>query len=225
VLTVSAIVVDAVIDPDVPVIVAMDVPAAAVLLALKVSTLEPVVGLVPGVAVTPAGKPATASITLPVNPPASVTVMVSIAVAPSVTERVGADELRVKLGVLAAVTVSAMVVDAVIDPDVPVIVTVAGPTVAVPLAVNVTTQLPVVGLAKFAVTPLRKPDIVHVTAPVKPPVSVTVIVSAALAPCVTDNEAAEADRENPGVTVPPPPSGDWILCNKDSFTALTGVAS
>ena len=45
-LTVSAIVVVAVSAPEVPVMVTVDVPAMAVLLAVNVSTLVPVVGLV-----------------------------------------------------------------------------------------------------------------------------------------------------------------------------------
>jgi hypothetical protein len=44
-------------------------------------------------------------------------------------------------------TVRLMVVNAVVLPEVPVIVTVAVPVVAVAVAVNVSTLLPVVGLA------------------------------------------------------------------------------
>jgi hypothetical protein len=57
--------------PDVPVMVTVDVPAVAVALALRVSTLLPVVGLVPSEAVTPLVSPDTARFTLPVNPPSS----------------------------------------------------------------------------------------------------------------------------------------------------------
>jgi len=78
-VTVSAIVVVAVIDPEVPVTVTVDVPAAAVLLAVKVTTLVPVAGFVPNAAVTPLGRPEAASVTLPVNPFTSVTVIVSVA--------------------------------------------------------------------------------------------------------------------------------------------------
>ena len=46
-VTVSAMVVLAVVLPEVPVIVTVDVPAVAVLLAVKVNTLVLVVGLVP----------------------------------------------------------------------------------------------------------------------------------------------------------------------------------
>jgi len=42
--------------PEVPVIVTVAVPVVAVALAVNVSTLVPVVGLVPNVAVTPLGK-------------------------------------------------------------------------------------------------------------------------------------------------------------------------
>lgn len=55
--------------PEVPVMVTFAVPPAAVLLAVRVSTLVPFVGFVPHDAVTPLGRPeVTARLTLPVNP-------------------------------------------------------------------------------------------------------------------------------------------------------------
>jgi hypothetical protein len=55
--------------PEVPVMVRFAVPPAAVLLAVNVSTLVPLVGFVPHDAVTPLGRPdVTAKFTLPVNP-------------------------------------------------------------------------------------------------------------------------------------------------------------
>jgi hypothetical protein len=54
--------------------------ALAVELAVSVSTLVVVVGLVPKDAVTPAGRPETARVTLPVYPPVSRTLMVAVAV-------------------------------------------------------------------------------------------------------------------------------------------------
>lgn len=76
-----------------------------------------------------------------------------------------------------------MVVLAVVELEVPVIVTVAAPVVAELLAVSVSTLLPVVGfVAKAAVTPLGRPDAASVTLPVNPPTSVTVIVSVPLLP-------------------------------------------
>src|ERR1700726_2477816 len=83
----------------VPVTVIVKVPAAAVLLAIRVRMLAPVVGLVANAAVTPGGSPDTASVTLPLNPPASVTVMVSVALPLGVKARVEADGARVKPGV------------------------------------------------------------------------------------------------------------------------------
>jgi len=79
---VSAMVVVAVVLPEVPVMVTVEVPAVAVALAVNVSTLELVdeVGL--NEAVTPLGSPVAANVTLPVNPFTSVTVMVSVAVLP-----------------------------------------------------------------------------------------------------------------------------------------------
>ena len=89
--------------PDVPVMVIVEVPAVAVALAVRVSKLEPVVGLVPNAAVTPLGNPDAASVTLPMNPSTSVTLMESVAVLPWVTDRVDAEGASVKLGELEAV--------------------------------------------------------------------------------------------------------------------------
>lgn len=75
-------VVDAVRVPELPVIVTVAAPVVAVLLAVSVSTLEPVAGLVAKLAVTPLGKPDAERVTLPVNPPTSVTVMVSVPLLP-----------------------------------------------------------------------------------------------------------------------------------------------
>lgn len=72
--------------PEVPVIVTVEVPVAAVLLAVSVNTLVEVVGLVPKVAVTPAGRPEADRLTLPVNPPDGLTVTVLLPLPPWVTE-------------------------------------------------------------------------------------------------------------------------------------------
>ena len=97
-LTAREIVVLAVVLPDVPVMVTVDVPAVAVLLAVSVSTLELVdeVGL--NDAVTPLGSPVAANDTLPLNPFSGVTEMVSVALLPCVKERVDAEGESVKLG-------------------------------------------------------------------------------------------------------------------------------
>jgi hypothetical protein len=98
-VTVRARVVVAVRLPEVPVMVTVDVPVVAVALAVRVSTLLPVVGFVPNVAVTPLGRPDAASVTLPVNPPTSVTVMVLVPLLPCVTDRLLGESESVKLGV------------------------------------------------------------------------------------------------------------------------------
>jgi hypothetical protein len=97
--TVSATVVFAVRLPDVPVMVTVAVPVVAVLLAVRVKVLVEVVGLVLKAAVTPLGKPDAARVTLPVNPPRSVTVIVLVPLPPCVTVTLLGDEARVKLGV------------------------------------------------------------------------------------------------------------------------------
>lgn len=99
---VSAIVVFAVSAPEVPVMVTVEVPAVAVALAVIVTRLVFVAGLVPKVAVTPLGNPEAARVTAPVKGLTSVTVMVSVALAPWATESVAAEGLSVKLPVVAA---------------------------------------------------------------------------------------------------------------------------
>ena len=79
-------------------------------------------------------------------------------------------------------------------PDVPAMVTVTVPVVAVPLAVSVKLLVLVVlpGL-KEAVTPLGKPDADKLTLPLKPFCGVTAIVLAPLAPCVTVKLLGDAE--------------------------------
>jgi hypothetical protein len=102
----------------------------------------------------------------------------------------------------AAFTVSEIVVVCVSVPEVPVIVTVAAPVVAVELAVRVKTLVEVVGLVpNAAVTPEGSPDADRVTEPVNPPDGVTVMVLFPLDPCVTLRLAGDADSEKFGVAV------------------------
>ena len=98
-LTVRASVVVAVRLPEVPVMVTVELPVVAVELAVRVSTLVPVVGFVPKAAVTPLGRPEAARVTLPVNPPTSVTVIVLVPLPPCVIDRLLGESDRVKLGV------------------------------------------------------------------------------------------------------------------------------
>lgn len=99
-------------------------------------------------------------------------------------------------------TVSAMVVLAVSVPEVPVMVTVAAPVVAVLLAERVRTLEPVTGLvAKAAVTPAGRPDAARVTEPVNPLAGVTVMVSVLLLPFVTVKLRADGES----VKLPPVP--------------------
>ena len=67
-LTVNVKETDAVVVPEVPVIVIVDCPGAAVLLADRVRMLLPVAGFGEKDAVTPLGKPDAVSATLPEKP-------------------------------------------------------------------------------------------------------------------------------------------------------------
>jgi hypothetical protein len=69
-------------EPLVPVTVTFVVPAVAVLEAVKVKLLVPVVDAGLKLAVTPAGKPLAASATVPLNPFCGATVMVLLPLAP-----------------------------------------------------------------------------------------------------------------------------------------------
>ncbi len=79
-------------------------------------------------------------------------------------------------------------------PEVPVIVTVAGPVVVVLLALSVTVLLLVVlsGL-KDAVTPLGRPDADRLTLALKPFLGVTVIVLVPLEPRVMVTLVGDAE--------------------------------
>jgi hypothetical protein len=86
------------------------VPVVAVLLAVKVSTLVDVVGLVPKEAVTPLGSAELESVTDPVKPPEGVTVIVLLPLVPCFTVRLEGEAESEKFGVAVALTVSEIVV-------------------------------------------------------------------------------------------------------------------
>jgi hypothetical protein len=118
----------------------------------------------------------------------------------------------VKLGCAAVLTVSVIVVECVVEPDVPVMVTVAVPVVAVDEAVSVSVDvaLPFAGgvtgfVENDAVTPLGRPDALNVVAELNPFRLVMVMVLVPLEPCVTVTELGEAPIEKSGVAVVPHP--------------------
>ena len=84
----------AVVLPEVPVTVTVKAPVVAVPLAVSVSTLELADDAGLNDAVTPLGRPDTVNATLPVNPPVSATVILSVPLAPCLTLRVDADGVR-----------------------------------------------------------------------------------------------------------------------------------
>jgi hypothetical protein len=198
-----------VVDPEVPVIVTVAVPTVAVeeAVSVRVEVALPfaagVTGLVENAAVTPLGKPVALNVVAELNPPVLVTVIVLVPLAPCVTVTEVGDAAMVKFGVAVEFTVNARVVVAVKLPEVPVMVTVADPVVAVLLAVRVSTLVPVVGFVpNAAVTPLGRPDAARVTLPENPPTSVTVMVLVPLPPCVIVRLLGESDSVKLGVELP-----------------------
>jgi hypothetical protein len=89
----------AVVLPEVPLMVTVEVPVTAVLLAARVSVLALVEDVGLNEAVTPLGKPLAVNVTLPVKPFSGVTVIVSFALLSCVTESEEAEEASVKLDV------------------------------------------------------------------------------------------------------------------------------
>lgn len=215
--TVNAIVVLWVSVPAVPVTVTVAAPVVAVAEAVSVSVefTLPFAGGVTGfgtkAAVTPLGNPEALSVVAELKLFWLVMVIVLVPFPPCVTVSVDGEAPMVKLAVAEAFTVRAMVVVWTVEPDVPVIVTVALPVVAVEEAVRVRVD-PAVLLAggvtglgeNAAVTPLGKPEAVSVVAELKPLRLVTVMVLVPLEPCTTVTELGEADSEKSGVELPQP---------------------
>lgn len=163
-LTVRAMVVVAERVPDavpveVPWMVIVAAPVVAELLAVNVSKLLPVVGLVPKAAVTPLGIPDAVRVTGPENPPTSVTLIVSVPPASKLIVNEDAEGARVKLPVPEELIVKVKVVETTSVPETPVTVTIDVPLTAAVLAVSVSTLPLVAGLgAKAPVTPAGRPD-------------------------------------------------------------------
>ena len=131
---------------------------------------------------------------------------------PCVTVTEEGDAPIVKFGVAAAFTVKAIVAVCVVEPDVPVIVTVAAPVVAVDEAVSVSVEVafPFAGgvtgfVENAAVTPLGKPEALSVVAELNPLRLPTVIVLVPLEPCVIVSEEGAAATVKSGVAVEPQP--------------------
>ena len=179
-------------EPALPVTVTVKVPMLAAPLALNVTVLVLLVLVGLNDAVTPLGKPEADKLTLLLKPFCGVTVIVLVPLPPSETLTLLGDTESVN--VPTGFTVSETVVVAVKAPAVPVIVTLLVPTVAAPLAVNVTVLVFVVLLGlNAAVTPLGSPEADKLTLPLKPFRGTTLIVLVALPPCVALTLAGDAE--------------------------------
>jgi hypothetical protein len=204
VFTVRATVVVWLSEPEVPVIVTVDIPVVAVLLAVSVKVLVAVVGFVPNDAVTPFGRPDAARVTLPIKPFWAATLIVLDPLDPWVMVRLLGDAERLKSDVAVEFTVRASAVVWLSMPEVPVIVTVDVPVVAALLAVSVKVLVDVVGFVpNDAVTPAGRPDAARVTLPVKLFWGATVMVVELLDPWVMVRLLDDAERLKSGV----PPLG------------------
>jgi len=199
--TVKVRVVETVSPPEMPVTVAVTVPAVAELLAVRVRTLDVVAGLGENAAVTPLGRPEAERLTLPENPYSGLIVIVDVPEVPWLMDTLPGEAARVNVG---ARTDSERVVVAVRVLEVPVMVTVAVPGVAELVAANVSTLDPVAGFVLHdAVTPLGRVEVTaRFTLPVNPPASVTVMVDAPEAPWLMERAIAEEESQKPGTCGP-----------------------
>jgi hypothetical protein len=162
--------------PEVPTKFTVTGPVTGALLAAVSVTTTGVFGvteIVVGDAVTPVGKPLTATAIVPVKPPVAVLLNVTCPLVPCVRARVLGAAVRVKspveMGVVAT-TVSATGVLVLSIPDEPYTFTVVVPSPASAAAVNVKVVLePMVNVAVAGdtVTPLGSPLTETCTGPVK----------------------------------------------------------
>lgn len=132
-------------------------------------------------AVTPLGKPEAEKVTLPLKLFSGLTEIVLVPWLPCIKVKLLGLAERLKFG--AWVTVSCMVVVCVRLPEVPVIVTVTVPVVALELAAKLRALDEVAGLGlNAAVTPCGNPEMANVTLPENPYNGLTVTVLLPLAP-------------------------------------------
>lgn len=134
------------------------------------------------------------------KPPEIAAVIVDLPELPLATLIDVGEALMVKFGFV-PVTVSETVVVAVVLPEVPVTLIAYVPTAVDEPTVIVMVELPApeieVGL-KLTVTPDGWPVAEKAMTPLKPPVTVLVIVEVPACPCTTVTEAGEAERLKPG---------------------------
>src|ERR1700760_3832892 len=151
-------------DPDVPVTVTVLLPAEAVLSAVSVSVLLVVVTAGENVAVTPGGRPLAERFTPFVKPLTGTILIVDLLAAPRPTKTLFGADASEKPPIF---TRTCAVIEFVMLPEVPVMVNVAAPGVAVLVAVSVSVLEPVVGFGeKEAVTPFGSPEALRFTLPV-----------------------------------------------------------
>jgi hypothetical protein len=223
---VSVIVVIWVTPPAVPVIVIVRVPVVALRLTVTVmvDVPEPGAGIELGLnlTVTRDPWPLADKPIAELKPPEIAVVIVDVPELPRATLSDVGEALMVKFEFV-PVTVSDTVVVATVLPEVPVTVIVYVPTAVDEPTVIVMVELPApateVGL-KLTVTPDGCPVAVKLMAPLKPPVTVLVIVEVPAWPCTTETEAGEAERLKPGDDV----LGASALSKADPFGLPQPVA-
>jgi hypothetical protein len=179
--TVRAMVACAEREPDLAVTVTVEEPTGAVADAVSFSVLVELMLAGLNVAVTPEGSPLIVWAAAPVKPFSGVKDIVVLADAPCVTLSLAGEAPKVKLG--GAFTVRLMVTEVDDAPEVPTTLNVLVPRAAPDATANVATLVvAVVAGLNEAVTPAGRPEVLSVTLPLKPVLSLTVMVLVPLAP-------------------------------------------
>ena len=201
--------VECVLPPPLPVTVIVWLPSVANLLTLtvKVDLPAPGAAMEPGVKVTLRELPPNEldKAIAELKPPEIVVVIVEVPERPLAMLIVVGDALMVKLG-FGPVTVRETMVVSVMVPEVPVTVMLYVPATVDEATFIVMVEVPFpvieVGLNPM-VTPVGWPLALKVTAELKPPDTVLVIVEVPEPPCATVTEAGEAERVKPGGSTVP----------------------
>ena len=214
-VTVSETDVVCVTPPPVPVTVIVYEPVAVVdaTVIVIVEEPEPGAGMDDGLkpTVTPEGWPLALSAIAELKPPETLVEIEDVPLLPCTTVTELGDAEIVKLGLPAAVTVSDTEVVSTVLPDVPVTVIAYVPVAVVEATLMFMVEVPAPVMEpglKVTVTPLGCPLADSEMVPLKPPVTVLVMVELPELPCTTVTELGEADRLNPAV--PPPPARSLI---------------
>jgi|SRR5260221_1070855 len=176
------------------------------------------------VTVTPLGAPETVSATLSAKPLLAPTESVAWAVSPACSESDPGATATLKPGTAACVMVSDRSAEWESAPEVPVTVMVELPAAAPAATARVNVDLPApvtAPLENEAVTPLGRLLADSETAPLKPPLALTLAATLPDAPACTETEAGETARAKSGCAADVTVNDAVAECERDPDAPVT----